>query len=163
MIRSLLEAGRITGTHGLRGEVRAESWCDTPQDMCKLKRLYIGETEYAVAAARVQGHMVLLKLKGVDTIEDAEALKGKTVKAARADMKLSPGSYFITDCENAAVVDADSGEMIGKVTNILFYPGRNILEVAAADRQLLIPMVSEFIKEVDAENATVRVHLIDGM
>jgi len=163
MIRSLLEAGRITGTHGLRGEVRAESWCDSPDDLRKLKRLYIDGQERAVASARVQGHMVLIKFKGVDTIEDAEALKGKIIEAAREDMKLSPGSYFISDCENATVIDADSGETVGKVTGILFYPGRNILEVAAADRQLLIPMVSEFIKEVDAENAIVRVHLIDGM
>ncbi len=162
MKRSLLEAGRITGTHGLKGEVRAESWCDSPEDLCKLKRLYIDGEMRKVASARVQGRMVLLKLKGTDTIDDAEALKGKTIEAAREDLKLSPGSYFITDCENATVIDYDSGETIGKVTNILFYPGRNILEVDAG-RPLLIPMVSEFIKEVDAENAIVRVHLIDGM
>ena len=162
MKRTMLQAGRITGTHGLKGEVRAESWCDTPKDFCALKRVFVDGAEYPVTAARVQGQMALLKFKGVDSIDSAEAFKGKIIFAAREDMKLSPGKYFISDCEDAAVVDADSGEVIGKVTDILFYPAGNILQVDAG-RELLIPMVPEFIKEVDADNGIVRVHLIDGM
>ena len=162
MKRRFLDVGRITSTHGLRGEMKVESWCDAPQDLGKLKTLYADGAAYTVASVRTRGQSALLRLEGVDTVEAAQALKGKTLQAAREDIPLSPGSYFISDCEGATVVDADSGSEIGKVRQILYYPGRTILEVDAG-RELLIPMVSEFIKEVDADLGQIRVHLIDGM
>ena len=154
--------GRITATHGLRGEMKVEPWCDSPQDLGKLKTLYADGTAYAVVSVRVQGQAALLKLQGVESVEAAQTFKGTILQAAREDLKLSPGSYFLTDCEGATVVDAESGAVIGKAKQLLFYPGRAVLEVDAG-RELLIPMVSEFIKEVDADNGIVRVRLIDGM
>jgi 16S rRNA processing protein RimM len=160
--RVRLEIGRITNTHGLKGEMKVEPWCDDPRDLLKLKTLFVGGAAYAVASARTAGDLLYLKLAGVDTLEMAQTLKGKTLEAAREDLSLAPGSYFIADCENATVVDADSGRTLGTVKEILYYPGRTILNVDAG-RELLIPMVSDFIKEVDADKGIVRVHLIDGM
>ena len=74
MKKRFLETGKITNTHGIRGEVRLQPWADEPASILEIKRLFIDERPYKVARARVQGNMVILKLDGVDTVEAAAAL-----------------------------------------------------------------------------------------
>ena len=70
MLKPYLEAGKITGTQGLRGEIRVDPWCDSAEALCRLKRLYFeeGKQELKVVAARTQKRMAILKLEGVDSI-----------------------------------------------------------------------------------------------
>ena len=78
-----IEAGEIVNTHGVRGEVKMLSWLDGPEDMCGFSRCRIGGKDYALQSCRVQGTCDLLKLSGVDTMELAQALRGKTVEIYR--------------------------------------------------------------------------------
>lgn len=65
MLKPYLEAGKITGTQGLRGEIRVDPWCDSAEALCRLKRLYFeeGKQELKVVSARTQKRMAILKLE----------------------------------------------------------------------------------------------------
>ena len=93
MRKQFLDTGKIVGTHGIRGEVRIDPWCDSPEFLCAFKKLYLdenGET-FIEVKSRPHKHIVLAKIKGVDTIEQAERLRGKIVYINRADIQLE---YF---------------------------------------------------------------------
>ena len=165
-----LLCARIVGTHGVRGNVRLENYCDTPKILAGLRTLYLktgdNYTPYKVEKASVQKDAVLAKLEGIDTLEDAMLWKGKELYAARDDFRLRRGEYFVADQIGLPVVDDESGEVIGKVREIM--TGR-IQDIYVVDDVLggffMVPSVPDFIKSVSVEgdDACVRVTLIDGM
>ena len=78
MIKKYLEGGKIVGTHGVRGEMRVECWCDSPQFLSAFKTLYFNEgAEKIKVKSRAHKNMVLMKMQGVDTIEQADLYRGK--------------------------------------------------------------------------------------
>ena len=156
-----IEAGRIVNTHGVAGEVKIEVWLDSPAFMKRFKRLFLGERELDVDAARVHKGFLLCKLHGVDDANAAMALKGRTVSVAREDAKLPPGGYFLQDLIGAAVVD-EQGNEIGRLTEVLERPASNIY-VVQGETEHLIPAVPAFVLRTDAENGIVTVRVIEGM
>ena len=159
--KAFVEAGRIVNTHGVAGEVKIEVWLDSPDFMKRFHRLFLGERELIVDAARVHKGFLLCKLRGVDDVNAAMALKGKTVRIAREDAKLPKGGYFLQDILGASVQD-EQGSEIGKLVDVLERPASNIY-VVQGEREHLIPAVPEFILRTDAENAVITVRLIEGM
>lgn len=159
--RDQIEAGRIVNTHGVGGEVKIEVWLDSPAFMKKFRRLFLGERELAVESARVQKSFLLCKLAGVDDVNAAVALKGRTVSVAREDAKLPQGAFFLQDILGAKVVD-EQGREIGILAEILERPASNIY-VVRGEEEHLIPAVPAFVKNTDPENGVVTVHLIEGM
>ena len=109
MKQRFLEAGQIVNTHGIRGEVKIVPWCDSPEFLCGFDTLYIDEAPIRLRAARPHKGNVLAALEGVDTVEGAMALKGKTVHIDRADVTLPEGRHFLADLIGLRVVDADNG------------------------------------------------------
>ena len=105
MKKQFLETGRIVGTHGIKGEVRIEPWCDSPQFLCAFKKLYLdekGETFFEVKS-RPHKNIVLAKIKGVETIDQAERLRGKIVYINRdhlAKPTIRVGSKYIDLSQN---------------------------------------------------------------
>ena len=96
-MKQFLETGEIVNTHGIRGEVKLLPWADAPEFILEFDELYIDGRAYAIESARVQKTCVLLKLEGVDTVEEAIKLRGKVVSVDRTDIELEEGSYFIAD------------------------------------------------------------------
>ena len=89
MPKKFLEAGKIVGTHGIRGDLKVQSWCDTPEVLCDFDTLYLDEkTPVEVKSAQVHKNVVLMHLKGVDTVEAAEKLRGKILHLDRDDVDL---------------------------------------------------------------------------
>ena len=156
-----IEAGRIVNTHGVAGEVKIEVWLDSPAFMKRFKRLFIGERELPVLSARAQKGFLLCRLGGVDDLNAAMALKGRTVSVAREDAKLPQGSFFLADILGAKVVD-EQGTEIGTLVEILERPASNIY-VVRGETEHLIPAVPAFIRNTDPENGVVTVRLIEGM
>ena len=108
--KAFLETGRIVTTHGIHGEVKVEPWCDTPAMLAALERVYLdeqGQQELKVEQGAVYKRMVLLKLAGFDTIEQAQTLRGQVLFLNREDLDLPDGSYFVQDLLGCRVVDAD--------------------------------------------------------
>jgi len=156
-----IEAGKIVNTFGVTGEVKIEVWLDSPDFMKRFKRLYCGAQELIVDAARVHKGFLLCKLRGVDDVNAAMALKGKTVSIDRADARLPRGAYFVQDILGAQVVD-EQGNEIGKLVDVLERPASNIY-VVQGETEHLIPAVPEFVRHTDAENGVITVRLIEGM
>ena len=165
-----LLCARVVGTHGVRGNVRLENYCDTPKVLANLRTLYLKNGDnyipYKVEKASIQKEAVLAKLEGIETLEDAMLWKGKELYAAREDFRLRRGEYFVADQIGLPVIDDESGEVIGKVREIM--TGR-IQDIYVVDDvrggSFMVPSVPDFIKSVsvEGEDAGVRVALIDGM
>ena len=160
--KALIEAGRIVNTHGVQGEVKIESWLDSPQFLKSFKRLYLGaEQELRVISARVHKDFVIARLEGVDDVNAAMALKNRTVSIRREDAKLPKGACFLQDILGARVVD-EEGREIGVLEDVMETPASNVY-VVRGETEHLIPAVPEFIKKTDADAGVVTVHLIGGM
>ena len=153
-----IEAGEIVTTHGVRGEVKVLSWLDSPEMLCEFDRCRISGREYVMDSVRVQKTCNLVKLRGVDTIEDAQKLRGKTMELYRED--ISDELIFASELVDVEVY-AD-GACIGKIKEVLDYPGNSVY-VGQGEREYLIPAVKEFILSTDLERNQMQVKLLKGM
>ena len=153
-----IEAGEIVTTHGVRGEVKVLSWLDSPEMLCEFDRCRIEAREYVMDAVRVQKTCNLVKLRGVDTMEDAQKLRGKTMELYRED--ISDELIFAAELVDVEVF-AD-GASIGRIKEVLDYPGNSVY-VVQGEREYLIPAVKEFILSTDLEKNQMHVKLLKGM
>lgn len=153
-----IEAGEIVTTHGVRGEIKLLSWLDSPEMLCEFDRCRISGREYVMDAVRVQKTCNLVKLRGVDTMEDAQKLRGKTMELYRED--ISDELIFASELVDVEVY-AD-GACIGKIKEVLDYPGNSVY-VVQGEREYLIPAVKEFILSTDLERNQMQVKLLKGM
>ena len=150
-----LEAGKIINTFGVRGEVKLDPWCDSAEFLKPLKTLYIDGAPRAVASSRVHKGMLmvlrqtLLGREGVDLMGPGHRVR------------LPKGRHFVADLLGAAVVD-EQGTEIGKLTEVLDMPAGQVY-VVQGETEHTIPAVPEFILDIDADEKTIRVHLIEGM
>lgn len=153
-----IEAGEIVTTHGVRGEVKVLSWLDSPEMLCEFDRCRISGREYVMDSVRVQKTCNLVKLRGVDTMEDAQKLRGKTMELYRED--ISDELIFAAELVDVEVF-AD-GASIGRIKEVLDYPGNSVY-VVQGEREYLIPAVKEFILSTDLEKNQMQVKLLKGM
>ena len=153
-----IEAGEIVNTHGVRGEIKMLPWLDSPEDMRGFTRCRIGGKDYAITACRVQNTCDLLKLEGVDTMEAAQALRGKTVTLYREDM--DEDVIFAGDLIGMEVFS--QAKRIGELTQVLDYPGNQVY-VVKGEREYMLPAVKEFILSTDLEGNRMEVKLLEGM
>ena len=162
MKNRFLEAGQIVNTHGVRGEVKIVPWCDSPEFLLQFETLYLDEKPVKVLQARVHKSSVLARLEGVDDVNAAMALKGRTVFIDRTGVVLPEGRHFIADLIGLDVLDADSGEKLGVVADVLTPPAHEVY-VVKGEHAYMIPAVDEFLVETNVEGGYIRVRLIKGM
>ena len=160
-MKQYVEAGRIVNTHGINGEVKIEVWLDSPAFFKTFKRLFINGAEKKILSARVHKNFVIARLDGVEDLNAAMALKGKTVEILRADAHLKEGEFFVQDILGFRVVD-ERGTEIGRLVDAEETPA-SMIYVVKGEKEHLIPAVREFILSIDAEREEIRVHLIEGM
>ena len=161
MNKTYLETGKIVSTHGIRGEVKVLPWADSPEFLLKFKTFYLENgTALAVESSRVQKTVVLVKLRGVDTVEDAAALRDRVICIARDDPHIPAGTVFQADLIGLPVRAA--GEEIGRITEILSMPASEVWVVKGA-HEYMIPNVKAFVPQVDPTLGYVEVNLIEGM
>ena len=164
--KDYIECGKIINTHGVRGAIKLESWCNTPEEMAKLKRIYLFENgEYnakKVKKASVFKQFVIMELDGLTDIDEALLLKNKTVYAARKDFKLEKGEYFICDIIGLDVIDAESGKVYGKLKETINRGASDIYVINTPSGERMMPAVPEFVDRVDVEKG-IFVKVIPGM
>ena len=153
-----VEAGEIVTTHGVRGEVKVMPWTDDASFLLPFKQVLLDGKPYAVEGCRVQKNCNLLKLAGVDTVEDGQALRGKTVKVDRS--LVSYDVIFVAELIGVEVF-AD-GRKIGKVADVLDYPANKVY-VIRGEHEYMIPAVKEFILNTDIEANRMEIRLLEGM
>ena len=153
-----VEAGEIVTTHGVKGEMKVLPWLDSPEDLCDFDRCRIDGKEYEIEACRVQKTCNLVKLSGIDTMEAAQAMRGKTVELYREDID----DEVIFAAELIGMEVFCEGELIGKIKEVLDYPGNSVY-VIKGTREYMIPAVKEFILSTDMEKNEMQVKVIEGM
>ncbi len=157
-----LDCGQVVNTHGVRGEVRVVPWADSPDFLCRFKTLYLEEgNPMVVTFCRVHKGGVIVKFEGVDTVEEAMPLKGKTVRIRRSDAKLPRGSFFLADVIGLDVID-EEGHKLGVLKEVLSPSVQNVY-VVEGEREIFIPAVPAFILETNIGGGYVKVRLIEGM
>ena len=153
-----IEAGEIVNTHGVRGEVKVLCWLDDPEMLCEFDRCRIDGKEYTMEQVRVQKTCNLVKLQGVDTMEKAQLMRGKTMELYREDID----DEVIFAAELVGVEVFCEGENIGKIKEVLDYPGNSVY-VVKGQHEYMIPAVNQFILSTDMEANRMEVKLIEGM
>ena len=118
-VKKYLEAGKIVSVFGIKGEIKVQPWCDGPEFLCGFDTLYYKSgTPVEIERSRVAKNIVVMKVKGVDTVEEAQKLRNRVLYIDRDDVELDEGCYFVQDLIGLEVVDADSGESYGKITDV---------------------------------------------
>ena len=153
-----IEAGEIVTTHGVRGEVKVLCFLDDPEMLCDFDRCRIDGKEYTMETVRVQKTCNLVKLSGVDTMEAAQALRGKTLELYREDID----EAVIFAAELIGMEVYSEGNQIGKITDVLDYPSNSVY-VVKGQYEYMIPAVKQFILSTDMEKNEMQVRLIEGM
>ena len=153
-----IEAGEIVTTHGVRGEMKVLPWVDSPEVLCEFDRVRIDGKEYEVESCRIQKSCNLLKLSGIDTMEAAQAMRGKTVELYREDID----DDVIFAAELIGVEVFADGICIGKIREVLDYPGKSVY-VVKGEHEYMIPAVKQFILSTDVDTNVMQVKLIEGM
>ena len=101
--------------------------------------------------------------KGVDDMDAALALKGKTVSIRRSDVKLPEGSFFDEELVGLAARDAETGEDLGKIEEVLSYPAHKVYVLRGGRDEFLVPAVPAFIAGIDLAAGTVDIHMMEGL
>lgn len=168
MIKQYLEIGKIVSTHGVRGELRVDPWCDEPEFMKKFKTLYFdknGNKSVKVLACRPHGNIVIMKLEGVDTVEAATALRNKVLFMNRSDAKLPEGHYFIQDLIDCTVVDADDEtKKYGILTDVSETGANDVWHITDDEgREYLIPAIPSVCVETDVVEGIIKIRPLRGI
>ena len=164
-----LECGKAVSTHGVRGTLRLECYCNDTETLAKLRKMYkkapSGEfVPMKVRAASIQKNMVLVTFEDIKTLDEAILYKGTVFYADRDDISRKKGEVFIADMLGLDVVDADSGDKYGVLKDVISPAGRDIYVVSDVNGgEFMIPAVDEFVREIDVDGGRILVHLIEGM
>lgn len=157
MKKAYLECGKIINIHGFRGTVKTESWCDRPEILAHLPRVWFAKNgEYlprAVRSGSVFKQFVLLDIEGVESEEAANALRGEVFYAAREDLPLGEGEWFLSEVIGLPVRHADTGEELGKLTDVITGGVRNLCVIRNDLGEHLVPAVPQFLVRVDPDDA----------
>lgn len=167
MQKKFLEAGRIARTHGVRGELSMEPWADSARALLGVKEFYFdgeGARPAGLLNSRVHKDRLLITLRGVDTLERADALRGKVLYLDRADIPLEPGRYFLQDLIGLRAIDGRTGEEYGTIREILEAPANNVYRIVdGVGREYLFPAVEHMIKRTDLERGVIELLPIPGI
>ena len=161
------EIGHIDNTHALKGEMKVRNYSNNPKRFEELKSILVnikGEyVSYDIENVRYQKEIVLLKLKGVDTIEEAEKLKGLSIYIERKDApKLDDEEYYIADLIGCSVYEDDT--LLGVVDDIFTAGGADVYVIKAKGKEdLLLPALKSVILETDVENKKIKVSVPQGL
>ena len=146
------ECGRIVNTHGCRGEVKIESYCDSPQVLCALHRIFLtpdGKNGRHLLHPRVHKGFVIAGLSQVTDMNEAEGLKGQLLYVDREELPIPPGAFLLCDLIGLPMIDAVTGRIYGKVTDVEKGVASDLYTVRTEKGQdVLFPAVPAFQKEI---------------
>ena len=160
-----LEAGQIVGTHGVRGEVRVQPWCDSPQQFATFKKLYwdANGKQPVKVKGRPHKNIALVVLDGITTVEAAQVLRGKMLYVDRKDLKLPKDRYLVQDLIGLTVVDADTGETYGTLTDVSQTGANAVYHMATDKGEILIPAIPDVVVEINLKKDVLRLRPMKGL
>ena len=165
-MKEYLEIGRINNTHGLKGEVKLEMWCDGIDYLKQLKSVYLddkGNKALTVLSVRGQKNNAIIRFAEITTIEQAEELKNRVLFCNRNDAEIEEGAYYLADVIGCRVVDAESGREYGKICDVMNYGSSDIYDVVLNKKHTLVPAIPDIIREIRVEEQLVLIKPMKGL
>ena len=162
-----LEAGKIVNTHGLRGEVKIVPWTDSPETFEDIEYVYIknktGEMRLDISGLKYQKNNIIVKFKQIDSIEEAEKFKNKTVYVEREMLgELPEGVYYIADLIGLSAVTPE-GEEVGTLVDVFNTGSNDIYDIKREGKKnLLLPHIDDVIT-VELENERIVIRIPEGL
>lgn len=163
-----LEIGQIVNTFGIKGMIKVKPFTDDIKRFDDLEKVYVEKNntkiEYEIEEVKYHKDMVLIKFKSIDTVEQAEKLRNSYLKVSRDSVEdLEEDRYYIVDLIGIDVY-TDENILLGKLEDI-FNTGSNDIYVVKNElgKQILLPAISDVIKQIDMENKKMIVHIIKGL
>ncbi len=166
MRKQYLEAAKIVAPQGLKGEIRAQYYCDGPDFFTKLERLFIGKEkkETKLLSSRAHGNLVVLKLDAANSREEVTPLIGKLLYIDRNDVTLEEGVYFLQDLIGLKVVDADTGKLYGEVDEIYQNGSADVYSVKTPEgKQLMFPAIPQVLISRDIDGGVITIRPLEGL
>lgn len=162
MEQTYLEIGTIVNTHGIRGELKL-----LPKDvdgsvLAACETFYLDGQAVRPRFPRVHKGCLLFRIDGVPDLDAALPYKGKVVSARRSDLALPEGVYLPAELLGMAVLDAETGERLGTIGEVMAYPGHDVYLVKG-EKEFMVPAVPAFIAEVDLPADTMKIHVWEGL
>lgn len=161
-----LEAGKLINTHGVRGEFKLDAWCDTHKSFSKTKEFYLtpsGEGRLEIEGIRGFGKFMLVKFRGIDTLDDALKYKNKTVYVHRSQVAKKEGAFFVADLIGLDAIDVKTNEVFGKIVDFTDKGSGDLYEIELpSGKTVYIPAIKVFVKKTDLEKG-VYFELIEGL
>jgi len=141
--------GVIVKAQGIKGEVKVKPYTDTPDVLCHLKNIFIEGSEYDIVSGRCDYTMTYLKIKGVDDRDMAETFRGKEIYVDKSKApKLPNDRYYIDDLIGCSVYD-DTGELLGRLTNIMQNGANDVYAIKGAKGEILVPVLKSVVDNID--------------
>lgn len=165
--KQYMEAGEFVTTHGIAGELRLYPWADTPHFFQDFSKFFLGpggETPLEILSVRPHKNICIVKLSGIDSIEEARPFIGKTVYISRDEVQLPEGRFFIQDLLGAQVIDGQTGEEYGIIRSVTHPGWHDVYEIQRPDHSIcLFPAAEPFVESIDLDAGVVKVRPIPGM
>lgn len=162
-----LEIGKIVNTHGLKGEIKVIPWTNTPEVFEDIEYIYVKgreEAKFDISNIKYQKNNIILRLKGINDISEAEKLKNSIITADREQLgELEEGEYYITDLIDCTV-EAEDGSVYGLVKDVINTGSSDIYVVKRDEmKDLLIPVIDDVVLNIDIEAKRITVRLMEGL
>lgn len=167
MKKQFLEVGKIINTHGIKGELKMQLWCDGIDVLKAMKAVYLdaeGNKAIILQSVRQQKDCALIVLEGVESLEQAVLLKNQVLYMNRSDMPLKQGQWFIQDLIGCKVIDLDTKELYGAVTDITNLGASDLYTLLTpANEEVLIPAIPDVVRHVDIEAGVIEIKKMKGL
>ena len=156
MKKDFLECGMVINKRGIGGELKVDCYCDSPKAVFGVKKLFgdkDGTQVYNVNSVKSYKGYLYIKLDGVNNAEAADAMRGKILFVSRNDVTVPEGKYFISDLLDLEVVDIDTKQVYGKITDVRNFGASDIYVVSDGNNEYMVPAVKDIIIKVDLDEA----------
>lgn len=162
-----LVIGKVVNVHGIKGEIKIYCYSDDIENLKTLKEIYLEKdnklTSFEVNKMSSKGNVLIVKLKGINSIEQAETLLESMVKRARNDEELEEDTYYVVDLINCKVITVD-GVYIGMVEDVLKHGSADIYSIKKEDgKTILIPAIKQVIKNIDIKEKKIIIEMLEGL
>lgn len=165
-MKRFLEIGKIVSVHGLKGDVKVEPWCNEPEFICEFNKLYSkdGKKEYEIERCRIQKNMAVMKIRGIDSVEEGQAVRNKILFMDRNDVELEEGYYFFQDLIGLDVIDSDNQKVYGKIAEVLQTGANDVYHIKNDDgKSYYIPAIPDVVDKVDLTDEKMFITPLEGL
>lgn len=167
-VKQYLEIGKITTTHGIKGEMRILPWCDDCNDLSSLTCLFfdsLGKDKRKVEQIRIHKNILIVKLAKIDTIEEARSYRDRVVYANREELPLPDGSYFIQDLLGSRVLDADdSSRCYGILREVLQTGANDVYRIVDEEHyERLAPAIPDVLDRIEIAAGEIYIRPLKGL